>query len=198
MTLANYNSHIVNTLNNTEVTHRQQAVELQDGLSQLLAQMQLVKQNTRKVILIGNGGSAAIASHIATDFWKRGGIRAIAFSDASLITCVSNDFSYAEVYSKPIAQFADEHDLLIAISSSGNSENILNAVKEAKKQGCITVTLSGFSSANLLRTLGDINFYVPGKDYGCVEIGHLILLHYLIDSFLTQQVTRVSAGLAAT
>ena len=83
----------------------------------------------KKVIMIGNGGSAAIASHLSTDLWKNGGIRAMAFNDTSLLTCAANDFGYSEVFAQPTLRFADPGDLLIAISSSGKSPNILNGVE---------------------------------------------------------------------
>ncbi len=184
MSFSHYSHQIAGTLDRAQATHRHLPIPLDQGLIRVLELMESAKKLGNKIILIGNGGSAAIASHIATDLWKRAGIRATAFSDASMITCVSNDFSYAEVYSKPIEQFADEHDLLFAISSSGNSPNIVNGVEEAKKQGCETVTLSGFSPDNRLRQVGDLNLYLPSTEYGWVEIGHMVILHYLCDRFI--------------
>src|SRR3989338_8519824 len=102
-------------------------------------------KNKKKIILIGNGASAAMASHMAVDFWKNAGIRAIAFNDASGLTCISNDFGYKHVFEKPIEMFSEPGDILIAISSSGKSENILLAAKTAKSNGLIAITLSGFS-----------------------------------------------------
>ena len=87
-----------------------------------------------KLIFIGNGASAAISSHMAVDFWKNGGIRALAFNDSSLLTCISNDYGYKHVFEKPIEMFVEPHDILFAISSSGRSKNILRAVKKAKHQ----------------------------------------------------------------
>lgn len=135
----------------------------------------------RKVIFIGNGGSAAIASHQAMDCWRNGCIRAIAFNDPSLLTCISNDFGYQYVFEKPIEMFADVDDILIAISSSGRSENILRGVGAAKRKGCPIITMSGFNPDNPLRSTGNINFYVPSHSYGYVEISHLSLCHYIVD-----------------
>lgn len=135
-----------------------------------------------KVILVGNGGSAAIASHLAVDFWKNGGVRATAFNDASLLTCISNDFGYEHVFEKPIEAFADPGDVLIAISSSGRSESILRAVKAARERRVEVVTMSGFKRDNPLRSKGGVNFYVPADDYGPVEITHLALGHALADA----------------
>ena len=135
----------------------------------------------RKIIFIGNGASASIASHMSTDYWKNGGMRAIAFNDAALLTCLSNDCGYENVFGKSVEMFADEGDILVAISSSGKSENILNGVYAARKQGAHVVSLSGFKPDNPLRSMGDINFYVPDGSYGAVEILHLSICHCVLD-----------------
>ena len=135
----------------------------------------------RKIIFIGNGASASIASHMSTDFWKNGGMRAIAFNDAALLTCLSNDCGYENVFGKSVEMFADEGDILVAISSSGKSENILNGVREARKRGAHVITLSGFGFDNPLCGVGDINFYVPDGTYGAVEILHLSICHCILD-----------------
>lgn len=137
-----------------------------------------------KMLFIGNGGSAAIASHMATDFWKNGGIPAIAFNDSSLLTCISNDFGYEYVFEKPIEFFAHPNDVLFAISSSGSSENILRGVQKAKSKGCSVVTLSGFDNGNPLGLMGFCNFYVPSHEYGYVEVIHQYICHYILDTIL--------------
>jgi len=134
-----------------------------------------------KLVFIGNGGSSAIASHMAIDFWKNGDIPAMSFNDASMLTCISNDFGYHQVFSKPLQVFAKAQDLLIAISSSGSSKNILEAVYTARKIGCGIISLSGFEKQNPLRQLGDLNFYVPSSNYGTVEIMHLSIIHSLLE-----------------
>ena len=144
----------------------------------------------RKVIFVGNGGSAAIASHQAVDYWKNGGMRAIAFNDPALLTCVGNDFGYPHVFEKPIAMFADAGDVLIAISSGGRSENILRAVGAGLEAGCRVVTLSGFRPDNPLRGRGELNFYVPSDSYGYVEITHLAVCHCIVDTIIARRGTR--------
>ena len=140
-----------------------------------------------KVIFIGNGASASIASHQAVDYWKNGGVRAIAFNDPALLTCVSNDFGYEYVFEKPINMFAELGDIVIAISSSGRSRNILNGLKTAKEKGCETITMSGFDLDNPLRSMGDLNFYVPSHSYGHTEISHLSLCHCIVDSIVERK-----------
>jgi len=137
-----------------------------------------------KVFFIGNGGSAAIASHMATDWAKNGGVRAMAFNDGSLLTCLSNDYGYPHVFEKPIELFGDPGDLLFAISSSGRSENILRGVEAARARGIAVVTLSGFDPDNPLRRLGQVNLWVPAHGYGPVEVIHHALCHAVLDAFM--------------
>lgn len=134
-----------------------------------------------KIIFAGNGGSAAIASHMATDYSKNGGLRAWAMNDGSMLTCLANDFGYEHVFAKQIEFHGRSGDLLVAISSSGQSANILAAVKAARAIGCTVLTLSGFAADNPLRRLGDMNLYLSSSLYGYVEIGHLVLCHAILD-----------------
>ena len=134
-----------------------------------------------KLMFIGNGGSAGIASHMAIDYTKNGGLRALAFNDGAALTCLGNDLGYAQVFSKQILMHARPGDLLIAISSSGGSANILAAVGAARERGCAVVTFSGFCADNELRRLGDYNIYVPSHEYGFVEVTHLALIHAILD-----------------
>lgn len=162
-------------------------VDLDGALRQALELVLKTKPTGGKVIFIGNGGSAAIASHQAVDFWKNGGIRAIAFNDSSLLTCIGNDYGYEHVFAKPIEMFAETPDVLMAISSSGKSQNILRGVEMAKSKGCSVITLSGFRPDNALRQKGHINFYVPSQSYGFVEISHLAICHYFADQIMAQK-----------
>ena len=134
-----------------------------------------------KIMFIGNGGIAAIASHSALDYWHAGGMRSVAFNDGPQLTCLSNDYGYEQVFAMPIKMFADPGDVLMAISSSGNSVNILNGVAVAREKECAVVTLSGFSADNRLRSWGNLNFYVPARHYGYVELAHGTVLHAVLD-----------------
>lgn len=157
------------------------ALDKDGAFEAVIAEIRKSAEKQGKVMFIGNGGSAGIASHQAVDYWKNGKIRAMAFNDASLLTCVSNDYGYAHVFEKPIEMFAQPQDVLFAISSSGRSENILRGVRAAQEKGCRVVTFSGFDKNNPLSSLGDINFYVASHSYGLVEIAHLALSHYILD-----------------
>jgi D-sedoheptulose 7-phosphate isomerase len=158
-----------------------------DLASGIAAGAELIHERSKsggKLMFIGNGASAAISSHMATDFWKTGGIRAMAFNDASGLTCIGNDYGYQHLFEKPVEMFADPGDVLVAISSSGRSENILRAVAAARSRKCHVLTLSGFASDNPLRTLGDGNFYVPVQSYGQVEVLHHSICHCLLDTIM--------------
>jgi len=134
-----------------------------------------------KLMFVGNGGSASICSHMAVDFSKNAGLPALAFNDGAVLTCLSNDLGYERVFAKQVEMYGRPEDLLVAISSSGNSANILNAVEAARRLGCRVVTLSGFRPDNRLRSLGDWNLYLPAGEYGFVEIVHLAFCHAILD-----------------
>jgi D-sedoheptulose 7-phosphate isomerase len=144
------------------------------------------KKKSGKIILIGNGGSAAIASHLTIDFTKAANIRAINFNESSLLTCFSNDYGYEHWAEMALEFYADNDDIVILISSSGQSENIINAGRKAKKMGLSLITLSGFLESNPLKELGDINLWVDSSEYNVVENTHqiwlLAVVDYLIES----------------
>lgn len=177
-----YFSDLTEQLNGVKVLDREgNLLEFAKGLEAVVKKIQMQTQAGNKLIFIGNGASASISSHMSTDYWKNGGMRAIAFNDSSLLTCISNDFSYEEVFEKPIKMFADKGDILMAISSSGGSKNILNAARAARETGCSVITFSGFNPKNPLSSMGDYNFYVNSPSYGFVEITHLALCHCICD-----------------
>ncbi len=134
-----------------------------------------------RLYVVGNGGSAGVASHAVTDFLNVARLRAMTLHEPSLLTCMSNDFGYEVAFARILATLASPGDALIAISSSGQSANIRNAAAEMRKLGGKTVTLSGFKRDNPLRMLGDLNFWLDSTDYGMVEIGHQFVLHNIAD-----------------
>lgn len=135
---------------------------------------------SHRLFFIGNGGSAAIASHMANDFSKNGNMPALAFNDGASLTCLANDIGYDAVFSHPLDKHLKAPDLLIAISSSGKSLNILQGARCALRRGADLITFSGFSPDNPLRTMGSKNIYVPSSDYGVVETAHLGMLHAVL------------------
>ena len=155
--------------------------EIDAAISRAVDMSLAVKSRKGRVIFVGNGGSAGIASHMTTDWLKNGGFSALCFNDASQLTCLGNDLGMERIFSVPIEQHGREGDLLIAISSSGKSANILAAVAAARAIKAGVITLSGFEPANPLRERGDINFWVPDGHYGFVEISHLAICHAILD-----------------
>ena len=130
------------------------------------------------IIILGNGGSNAVASHISQDYTKKLGKKAITFSDSSRLTCYINDYGMENAYSQFVKEFATEKTLVILISSSGNSDNIVNAAKTANEIGCPLITMSGFKKDNKLNQIESImNYWVDSEDYGEVELSHEIFLH---------------------
>ncbi|NQU83123.1 MAG: HAD-IIIA family hydrolase [Parcubacteria group bacterium] len=167
---------------NTKVTDLDGAdVDFTNAMEQAANDIITANSKGKKVIFSGNGGSASVANHKALDFWFTGKIRGLSFSDSSLLTCVSNDFGYSEVFAKPINMFADTGDIFVGISSSGNSENIVRAAEEARARGCKVFTFSGFGEDNRLRQNGDLNFYIESKHYNKVESTHLLLCDCILE-----------------
>lgn len=142
---------------------------------------QAVHQRGGDLYFIGNGGSAAIASHMANDWTKNGGMRARCFNDPAALTCIGNDDGYASTFSFPASRFMRPNDMLFAVSSSGRSNNILAASEVATANSAQLITLSGFDQDNPLRKLGDLNIYVPSSDYGVVECAHLSIIHAMLN-----------------
>ena len=153
---------------------RLQLIELKDLI-------QAARDAGRKVIIAGNGGSAAIAGHCAVDFTKNAGIRCINFNEADLITCFANDYGYERWLEKALEFYADRGDILILISSSGKSPNMVNAARYACANGLNVVTFTGFSEDNSLKKLGVLNLWVDSHAYNIVEMTHQIWLLAVCD-----------------
>jgi len=153
-------------------------------LDQAVDMMKSTIANGKKLIITGNGGSAAMASHVAVDLTKNAGIRTINFNEADLITCFANDYGYENWVSEAVNFYADKGDLAILISSSGSSKNIVNGAKTAKELGLQVITFSGFKNDNPLRECGDLNFYVDSKGYNIVEMTHHVWLLALVDRII--------------
>ena len=152
-----------------------------DKLEKIINLITRVSKGKGKVIIFGNGGSAAIASHLTVDFINAAKIKAISFNDSSIITCFSNDYGYENWVDKALEYYAEDGDLVILISSSGQSENMINGAKRAKLMGLNVITLSGFLPNNPLRKLGDVNLWVDSKAYNIVEMTHNIWLLSVVD-----------------
>ena len=140
-----------------------------------------VKQNNKKIIFIGNGASAATSSHCAVDFTKQAGVRSINFNESGLLTCFANDFGYEHAHAKALDFYALEGDLVILVSCSGNSPNIVKAAEYAKEKKLKLVTFTGCSEDNQSRALGDLNFWVDSRAYNIIETIHMMWITCVVD-----------------
>lgn len=157
-----------------------------EGIKNLLVEITKAKNQGKTIFFIGNGGSAAIASHMTADFMKNGGMKTYSLYDNSVLTCMGNDYGYEYIFSKPLEFLLKEGDLLIAISSSGNSANIVNAINVAKEKNSNIITFSGFKEDNKIKNMGKWNVYVPKEHYGMVESIHIIILQQLVDMMMEE------------
>ena len=140
-----------------------------------------VSKNKGKVIIVGNGGSASIASHLTVDFINAAKIKAMNFNEPSIITCLSNDYGYENWVGRALDCYAEDGDLAVLISSSGQSKNMINGAKSAKYMGLNVITFTGFLPNNPLRKLGDVNLWVDSKAYNIVEMTHNVWLLSVVD-----------------
>ena len=144
--------------------------------------IKVINDKGNKVIIFGNGGSAAISSHFSVDLTKNAGVRCVNCNESDLITCFANDYGYERWVEKAVDFYGDEGDLLIVISSSGSSKNMLNGVKAARNGNFrAVVTFSGFAENNPLRQLGDINLWIDSKAYNFIENIHQVWLLAIVD-----------------
>lgn len=178
-----YLNELLKILDNVEIwkNNEKKYNDYSDGMQALVELFSKHKRNDNRVFFIGNGGSAAIASHMTADFMKNGGMNTYSLYDNAVTTCMGNDYGYEYIFSKPLQFLAKEEDLLVAISSSGNSQNIINAIEAVRKKGGVVVTFTGFEENNKVKSMGDINVYVPCKRYGMVESIHNLILQQIVD-----------------
>ena len=172
--LKQYNKSIYELINNVNANLIDQSVQL----------IQKSIHNKSKVYIVGNGGSASIASHVSVDFAKVAGVPSSTFNNSNLITCFANDYGYENWVVEAIKAYTNLNDLIILISSSGTSKNIVNAAQYCKDNNIDLITLSGFTKDNPLSTLGNVNFHIESTEYNYIEMSHHIILLALVDIFV--------------
>ena len=168
-----YNKSIYDLLNNFDTSLIDKSVEL----------ILDCKKNNGKVYIVGNGGSSSMASHVSVDFAKVAGVQSDTFNNANLITCFANDYGHDNWISEAIKAYTNEKDMLILISSSGTSNNIVNAASYCNNKHIPLITLSGFKSDNPLSKLGTVNMHVGSDSYNFIEMSHHIILVAIVDIF---------------
>ena len=168
---------VVTDFEKTELDHDSAFALLENKSKEL-------RNKKKRLFFIGNGASASMASHFSADLFKNGRLDTQVFTDSSLITAIANDIAYDCVFSEPISRIMNSGDILVAISSSGQSPNVLKGVEQAKINGGFVVTLSAMKDKNQLRASGHLNFYVPAFTYGMAETSHSAILHHLVDRIM--------------
>ena len=168
-----------------EYFSRYQKSLIENDVSDSMIAMKKLLLKTRdkgnKVLIVGNGGSAAMASHVSVDLTKQARVRTMNFNEADLITCFANDYGYENWVAKAIEFYGDEGDVVILISSSGKSPNLINGAVQANKMNIPVITLTGFNEDNPLRELGKLNFWLESRAYNIIENTHQIWLLIVCD-----------------
>jgi D-sedoheptulose 7-phosphate isomerase len=181
-----YINELIEKLETTEIwigkDHKAKTYD--DGIEILEEVFTQHKVEHTQLFFIGNGGSSAIASHMTADFMKNGGMNTYSLYDNAVTTCMGNDYGYEYIFSRPMEFLVHEKDLVVAISSSGNSKDILNAIETAIKRQATVITFTGFKPDNQSKQLGDINVYVPSDKYGIVESIHNLILQQIVDMIM--------------
>lgn len=173
-----------------------QQLIINEDLEQKLIEFESLATNIQgkgaKIVFAGNGASASISSHGAVDFSKQGKVRAITFNEPNLITCLSNDYGYENWVAEALKLYADKEDLVVLISVSGESKNLIKGAQQAKALGLKVVTFTGRYKNNMLGQLGDINFWVDSHAYNIVECIHMIWITSVIDKLIGSATYEVS------
>lgn len=160
-------------------------IPIQEGMDLWSERVKTIKDKEKGLLFFcGNGASATMAEHMSHDWFQNAQVNTTTCAETAHITAVSNDLSYEDVFSYRINRILSEKDILVTISSSGNSPNIVKALEAGKKKGAYCITFSGKGADNKLRKMGDLNFYVPLGTYGLVESAHAVILHAALDNFL--------------
>lgn len=179
-----YIEQFMRALEKTKICTEHEELDYETGIQVLVEHFSRHKKTDTQIFFIGNGGSSAIASHMTADFMKNGGMKTYSLYDNAVTTCMGNDYGYEYVFSRPLEFLGREDDLLVAVSSSGNSKNIINAVHAAMVKNMEIITLTGFKKENQLKQLGMVNVYVPSEKYGIVESIHNLILQQIVDTIM--------------
>lgn len=166
--------------------------ELKQKINKIILKFKNIKKKKSKIIFLGNGGSAASASHLLVDLTKNAKVKAINFNEVSLITAFANDYGYENYLAKALKFYCKKNDLVVFISVSGNSRNLVNALKYCNSKKIDTITFTGTKKNNYLFKNGKLNIHIDSMAYNIVECTHLMLLTYIVDCLIGKAVYRVN------
>ena len=175
---------LIDRIEVTDIFHITKSYEA--GVREIVELLKKCKKQRNGLFFCGNGGSAGIAQHMTADFLKNGGIQTHSLYEQTTLTCISNDLTYDFVFCRQLELMAGSEDILIAISSSGESENIVKAINTMHQIKGNVITFTGFRKDNRIRKLGDVNIYVPTEHYGMVESIHNIVLQHIVDMIVEE------------
>lgn len=179
----NHTDSLQNCLESLEVSCDSKDISACDNAFDYWKQMTVeLREKGHIIYMVGNGASASMASHFSADLAKNAHVHTQVFTDLALITAVANDLSYDQIFVEPLRRRLTPNDMLVAISSSGNSPNVVNACRFASEVGASVVTVTAMGAENKMRQIGDLNFWIPAQTYGMAETGHACILHYWMDS----------------
>lgn len=180
--MTRYLDELISTLKAVSIRENDSSeMGFEEGMRLLLSLFLTKKREGQTVCFIGNGGSAAIATHMTTDFFKNGSMKVASPFDLATMTCLGNDYGYEHLFSKQVERMMGKGDLLVAISSSGKSPNIVNAIEAAHGNGADVLSFTGFSPDNPARAMADYSAYISSGEYGVVESCHNLMLQELVD-----------------
>lgn len=161
-------------------------------LAEFAETLKVMRASGARLIFAGNGASSSISSHAALDFTKQGKLEALTFTDPALVSAYSNDFGFENALAEMFNSYRKDGDLIVLVSTSGNSANVVNLALRAKQLGHTVVSFTGKSASNELKQNSDVAFWVDSHAYNIVENTHMIWLGYLIDSLVGKEVYAVS------
>lgn len=173
---------IINSFDEHLVVANKTKVELQDVIYDACEIINQALQKGKKIILCGNGGSAADAQHIAAEFTgrfvkERKALAAIALTtDTSALTAIGNDYGFDKIFERQVEALALPGDILIGISTSGNSKNVINAFKKANEIGCITIGLTG-NNGGIMLEICRTNIVIPSSITARIQEMHILIGH---------------------
>lgn len=180
-----YFEYIKRGLEDTFCHAENKPVDITGFFDDLILLINEAKSKKGRIFFIGNGASASFANHMALDWSKNGGVYATSLSDSALLTALSNDFSYEDAFVEFLRiENINGNDVVVTISSSGNSPNVINVLKYCNENNIKTVGFSGLKPDNKTRELSNYSLYVPRRTYGFVECIHQVFLHLWLDKFM--------------
>jgi D-sedoheptulose 7-phosphate isomerase len=171
-------------------------INQKDIYNKTIKKIKNIKINKNKVIIFGNGGSASTASHFSTDLTKNARIKCINFNESNLITCFSNDYGFENFVAQALNEYANKGDLLILLSVSGESKNLINASRFCKKKKIALITFTGKKDNNSLikSNKTGINLHINSNSYNIVEICHHLILLSIVDNIIGKENYGTSLG----